>query len=121
MLFRVQLQFPIRAPGAIQSVVQQLGSLRRFTSPNTSDDRFVQELIARLWRGDCGALSAKDLTDEYGVICSASDEDRERELRNHILVEGVVRGMQMGTEASRRWALHRLEVRSGIHCLSLTT
>lgn len=85
---------------------------RSLGSEDQAENRLMHDIIIRIWRGDCGNLTAKDLTDEYGVLCTVADEDREPELRALVLVEGVVRCMQVGTESARRWALHRLEVSS---------
>lgn len=83
---------------------------RTISAEDQAEHRLMHDMVIRIWRGDCGKLTAKDLTDEYGVVCAASDEDNEPELRALVLVEGVVRCMQVGTESARRWALHRLEV-----------
>ncbi|KAG8894652.1 hypothetical protein FRB99_001072, partial [Tulasnella sp. 403] len=109
LLFAPNPPFPIRAPIVLQTIVGALAMLRRTMSPQEPEDRFLRDMITKIGRGDSGALTAKDLTDEYGVPCTAMDEDREPELRTSVIVEGVLRCMQVGSEASRRWVLHHLE------------
>ena len=91
----------------MQTLIRSLIHLRR-----TADDPVIQATISRIARGDCGTLTAKELTDEYGVFCTASDEDREPQLRVAVIAEGALRGMQVGSEAARRWSLRHVEVRS---------
>ncbi|KAG8953844.1 hypothetical protein FRC04_001474 [Tulasnella sp. 424] len=102
--------FPARSPLVLQTLVRSVVMLHRsLGSEDQAENRLMHDIIIRIWRGDCGNLTAKDLTDEYGVLCTVADEDREPDLRALVLVEGVVRCMQVGTESARRWALHRLE------------
>ncbi|KAG8919843.1 hypothetical protein FRC01_001070 [Tulasnella sp. 417] len=102
--------FPARSPLVLQTLVRSVVMLHRsLGADDQAEHRLMHDIVVRIWRGDCGTLTAKDLTDEYGVLCTASDEDNEPELRALVLVEGVVRCMQVGTESARRWALQRLE------------
>ncbi|KAG8996876.1 hypothetical protein FRB90_012614, partial [Tulasnella sp. 427] len=102
--------FPARSPLVLQALVRSVVMLHRsLGSEDQAEHRLMHDMVIRIWRGDCGSLTAKDLTDEYGVMCTASDEDNEPELRTLVLIEGVIRCMQVGTESARRWALHRLE------------
>lgn len=94
----------------LQTLFQSVVMLRRSVSTNDPEGRLLYDMIQRIWRGECGQLAAKELTEEYGVLCTASDEDQELDLRRHVIVEGVLRCMQAGSEASRRWTLHHVEV-----------
>jgi len=76
------------------------------------DARLLWDILSKLYQNDAGALTAKDLTDEYGVNTMVSDEEREEELRKVVITEGAIRCMHAGLEGARRWALHNVvEVR----------
>jgi hypothetical protein len=112
LVFQPRPIHPIRSPIILQSLCQTLASLQRtsmvYGPVEDADAKLLWDMMARLQRGDGGALTAKDLTDEYGVHCVVADEEREGELRKVIITEGVVRCMQSGLEGARRWALHNL-------------
>lgn len=56
--------------------------------------------------GQCGELSQDDLEKEYGVRYSKTDKDDS--IREAIVAETVAKCLEIGSECSRRWALHKL-------------
>ncbi|KAG8998938.1 hypothetical protein FRB94_006521 [Tulasnella sp. JGI-2019a] len=103
--------FTIRYPSILQAFVYSLATLRRSLSSSPNEDRVVVAIISSIFRGDCVDLAPTKLTEEYGVPTSAADEEggRQADIRRAIMVDGVLRCMQVGDEGARRWGLNHIE------------
>ncbi|KAG8883201.1 hypothetical protein FRB97_007023 [Tulasnella sp. 331] len=103
--------FKIRYPSILQALIYSLATLRRSLSSFPEEDRIVIGIISRIFRGDCVKLSPGKMTEEYGVLTSAADDEggRQSDIRRAILVDGVLRCMQVGDEGARRWGLNHIE------------
>lgn len=111
---RSDTSFKIRYPSVLQALIYSLATLRRSLSSSPEEDHIVVGIMSRIFRGDCVSLSPRKLTEEYGVLTSGADEEggRQSDIRRAILVDGVLRCMQVGDEAARRWALNHIEVQT---------
>ncbi|KAG8934319.1 hypothetical protein FRC02_010176 [Tulasnella sp. 418] len=109
-LFQQEARWATKNPASLQTLIQAIVLLprSRLNQSDEADNQLIWNITSRIFRGDCGPLTAKELTDAYGVICSVRDEERELDIRNGVLIDGILRTMQVGNEANRHWALHNI-------------
>lgn len=113
ILFGREKTFYAETPAMLQTLLQNLFSLLAIlrSSPDTfmEADAVVAQIMA-VKDGQVGTPTQQALEKEYGVRHSKGDSDEK--IREIIVAESVIGCLEVGSEASRRWALHNLvEVR----------
>ena len=108
-----QKTFQAETPAILQTLLQSLFSL--YTILRTSPDSMteadaVTACIIGVKDGQVGSPTQQALEKEYGVRYSKADDDEK--VRAIIVAESVIGCLEVGSETTRRWALHNLiEVR----------
>ncbi|CAL1699709.1 unnamed protein product [Somion occarium] len=109
ILFSREGSFQAKTPLVLQTLLHSMFSLLfdlSFSSGTTSESDSVAGWIMAIREGQCGELSQDDLEKEYGVRYSKTDKDDS--IREAIVAETVAKCLEIGSECSRRWALHKL-------------
>ncbi|KAI0676337.1 hypothetical protein C8Q78DRAFT_1084712 [Trametes maxima] len=108
LLFAEGKTFKAETPAILQTLLQSLFSLLavlRSSSTSSGYAQTVVEYIAKIKQGQSGTPSPQALEKEYGVRYKGDSDDMVREI---ITAESIIGCLEVGSEASRRWALHHL-------------
>ncbi|KAI0754356.1 hypothetical protein C8Q80DRAFT_1095352 [Daedaleopsis nitida] len=109
LLFSREKTFEVETPAILQTLLQSLFALLavlRSSPDSTAEANTVAGYIAAIKAGQSGTPTQQALEKEYGVRHSKGDSDEM--VREIIVAESIIGCLEVGSEASRRWTLHRL-------------
>ncbi|RPD69417.1 hypothetical protein L226DRAFT_471808 [Lentinus tigrinus ALCF2SS1-7] len=109
LLFSRDKTFEVETPAILQTLLQTLFSLLatlRGSADSVAEAQSVASYIKAVKNGQSGTPTQQALEKEYGVRYSKGDSDEM--VREIIVAESVIGCLEVGSEPSRRWTLHRL-------------
>ena len=106
LLFSRDATFRTGTPLLLQTILQALVSLLPVLSSSPGELESVKAMILEILNGGSGLLLSEPIEQEFGAPFSSSDT--ERDIREALAIESVLRCIAYGSLKARTWVLYNL-------------
>lgn len=106
LLFSRDATLRTETPVLLQTILQALVSLLPALSSSPGELESVRALILEIWNGGSGLLLQESIEQEFGTPFSSSDA--ERDIREALAIESILRCIAYGSLKTRAWVLDNI-------------